>query len=195
MIKKRYIIAGAFFILLIFLPGIYRMIYPEQFKPSAECKSENCSGGKIAEEKNIQEQEQELALGDFGEGEVEEDKNYATPKSIVGMDPVEAYLLIRNEFFKVEDFNGLVSFSENYGSYKNNIAVGNMESMNGVIDDEFIISMIMSSVPSEISETEIISSNDKECIIKVVSENNKEGEVRMVFEEGVWKLDYEEWGN
>ncbi len=199
MVKKRYIIAGGVFILLIFLPIIYRAVYSGQSDIAAGngCASGNCSVFKPEEEKNIQEKSglDQSAIELVPKTPEEEDEKVLISKAdIADMPPVEAYLVIREEFFKIKSLDDLVLFSEIYGSRKNKISVDSLKSIGGIIEDDFIISMIVSSVPSEISSTEIISLSDEECVIKIFSETKDEGEVKMVFESGSWKLDYEEWG-
>ncbi|MCK9187417.1 MAG: hypothetical protein PHS16_00045 [Candidatus Colwellbacteria bacterium] len=198
MVKKRYIIAGGVFILLIFLPIIYRAVYSSHPDIAARngCASGNCSALKPEEEKNTQEESglDQSAIELVPKTSEEEDEKVSIFKTdIAGMPPVESYLAIREEFFKIKSLDDLVLFSEIYGSRKNKISADSLKSVGGIIEDDFIISMIVSSVPSEISSTEIISLSDEECVIKVVSETKEEGEVKMVFEEGAWKLDYEEW--
>jgi len=123
-----------------------------------------------------------------GETNTEPEESYIEKIDLSGLGPVETYLAIKGEATKIESLSEFISFVEAYGDSKSASAVRQLYKLEGIIDEEQIMSLILSSLGGEIKSTELLEQTENKATIKVILEDDREAEARMVLEEGIWKL-------
>lgn len=121
------------------------------------------------------------------------EKSSADTVSLSGLNPAEAYLAIKKESLKINDLDDFIFFVTAYGSDKNISYAKEFYKLKSFINNDQILSVIISAFSGEIKSAETIQSSESEATVKAVSKNGEEGEIKMVFERDSWRLDLEKW--
>ncbi len=108
---------------------------------------------------------------------------------IEGKNPKESYLIIRPMMQEIGSYSELVSFTDAFGSTYSKESVKKIGA-NGISS---VISSIFSMMP-DIDENlvSVESISDRQCVL-TVSSSNRLGKAVMLYEQGLWKFDKEEW--
>ncbi len=108
---------------------------------------------------------------------------------IPNKNPVESYLIIRQEFSKVRSMDSFIAFIEAYGSAKNITNIQAIRGIDNIIDWQSIAPIITTYFVSTVKSVEEVSSSANETTLKIIFEGGQEVEVIMVRERGGWRLD------
>ncbi len=160
------------------ISALYQPAALQKFEITEKPQKENSFEDQVKNEEKIKQDEDIILIG---------------KADISGLSPIDAFLIIRNEFSKIRNINDLIIFTEAYGSDDNIVHAQQLHVLINIVGEEIIMSMIILAQGNEIKSTEIISSSKDNTEIKIISSEGREGRAIMVYEREAWRLSSEEW--